>query len=192
MTAWTRTIPIALLAALLAAPVSRALRAQAASPAEGRDADAPASQPAREETFPDFAREVLDYDPLEEQVRFLVAAGGEKNLTEAAFAENRKRHNPFVRRFDRWEAIVLFDRDGSGTISLSEALRYRQALRLALLAAYDADGDGLLAGEERAAANKALAEGSLPALRDGTSEARPAPRKEAASQPAATEVPPRP
>jgi hypothetical protein len=166
MTVWTRTIQIVLLAALLPAAGPHALRAQATQPSDGRDADAPTSQPAREEEPADLAKDILSYDALEEEVRFVVAAGEGRDLTEAAFAENRKRHNPFVRRFDRWEAIVLFDRNASGTISWSEAHRYRQALRKALLAAYDADHDGLLTGEERAAANKTLAEGNLPPLKD--------------------------
>jgi len=188
MTVWTRTIQIVLLAALLPAAGPRALRAQATQPAvDTDDANALTSQSAREEEPADLAREVLDCDALEEQVRFVVAAGEGKDLTEAAFAENRKRHNPFARRFDRWEAIILFDRNASGTISWSEAHRYRQALRKALLATYDADHDGLLTGEERAAANKALAEASLPPLKDdGAAKAT----KPATSPAALTDEPP--
>jgi len=135
---------------------------------------APASAPQAEErsataadaNVPDLLRHVLPYDPLEEHIRFSVATGGEgKELSESAFNENRTRHHPFVRKFDRWEVLLQFDRNGNGTISWTEANRYRLALGKAVLAAYDTDRDGRLTGDERAAANKALAEGNLPSLR---------------------------
>lgn len=157
---------------------------------------APASAPQAEErppaaadaNVPDLRRHVLPYDPLEEHIRFSVAAGGEgKELSEAAFNENRPRHHPFVRKFDRWEVLLQFDRSGNGAISWTEANRYRLALGKALLAAYDTDRDGRLTGDERAAANKALAEGNLPPLKadkGAAGQSDPDPESPAAPRPA--------
>ena len=159
---------------------ANALRVLAAIPI-----DPNASRPAAQDdaNLPRLAPRTLDLaagavDPLdlvEENVRFSVAAGEGKELDEAAFGANRERHNPFVRSFDRWESLLLFDRNGDGKISWQEAARYRRELRRQMLAAYDADRNGRLTGEERAAANKALAEGNLPALNAPRDKNRPEP-----------------
>jgi hypothetical protein len=164
--------------------------------------DTPATAPALAEEEPlDLVREILSYDAIEEHIRFVVAAGESGELSEAAFHENHKRHNPFARPFDRWELLLPFDRNGNGTLSWPEAARYRAALKKAILAAYDVDRDGQLTGEERLAANRALADGKLPPLKAesaivGEANARkdapaptarltPPPTSQPASQPAA-------
>jgi hypothetical protein len=114
-------------------------------------------------------------DLVEEFVRFSTAAGEDQELDKAAFGANRQQHNPFARSFDRWKTLLLFDRNHDGKISWPEAVRYRRELRRQLLALYDADRDGQLAGEERAAANKALAEGRIPALTPPKDENRAEP-----------------
>ena len=163
---------------VLALLVSAAACAQGpASPEEGpasASASAPVAAPdhagaveasdSAAET-PDLVRELLSLDELEEHTRFLVASKDGNELNEAAYNENRRHRNPFARRYDRWANLLLFDRDGSGTIRWQEALQYRAALRKAILAVYDAGHDGQLTGEERSAANKALAEGDLPPLK---------------------------
>jgi len=158
-----------------AAPVPGPSAAPAPGPASAPAASPDPAPAAGAEGEPaDLVKEALSYDDLEEQVRFAVACGEKRELSESAFEENRKHHSPFARRFDRWDQIVLFDRNGNGTISWTEAAQYRAALRKALLAAYDADRDGQLAGDERLAANKALAEGKLPPLKPPAPASRPA------------------
>jgi hypothetical protein len=191
MSAFRRTWMLLLAAALPAAIACALQPASAPAPAAPGDEEpgiesprrAGATAPAEEGESPDLVKSAVSYDELEEQVRFAVACGDKKELSQAAFEENRKHRNPFVRPFDRWDQILLFDRNGNGTISLGEALQYRAALRKALLAAYDADHDGVLTGEERLAANKALAEGKLPALSVPKPSLSPA--AAAASQPTA-------
>jgi hypothetical protein len=157
-----------LLAGALPAAIACALPPASAPAPQAASTPAPqgsaASAPGAEGEAPDLVKDVLSYDDLEEQVRFAVACGDKKELSEAAFEDNRRHHTPFARRFDRWDQLILFDRNGNGTISWGEASQYRVALRKALLAAYHADRDGQLTGDERAAANKALAEGRLPPL----------------------------
>ena len=154
----------------------------AAEPATSPSSPAgPAAAPQEAEEPADLVKAVLSYDPVEEHTRFLVACGRGQELSAAAFRQNRKHRNPFARPFDRWENLLLFDRDGGGTISWAEAGRYRVALRKAILAAFDADRDGQLTGEERDAANKALSEGNLPPL---AADANPASQPQATSQPA--------
>jgi hypothetical protein len=180
---------IGLGAALLAAPdPSRADAgdANAAPPTPAaEDANAPRAAPAQDDAnvprpaaLAPRARDlaagaVEDLDLVEENVRFSVAAGEDKELDEAAFKASRQRHNPFARPFDRWENLLLFDRSGNGKISWQEAAQYRRELRRQVLAAHDVDRDGQLTGEERAAANKALAEGNLPALTPPKDKDRP-------------------
>jgi hypothetical protein len=166
--------------------------AEAASqPGGAATQPAAASGPAGEGDGHDLVRELLPGEEMEEHIRFLVACGESfdfalepqsgsapaeqsEELSKAAFEENRKHRQPFARRFDRWDQVALFAREANGPITWDEALRYRTALRKAMLAAYDADHDGQLTGEERAAANLALAEGKLPPLKpdkgDGTAK----------------------
>jgi hypothetical protein len=176
-----------LLAAILPAAIVCAMQpASAPAPAWEPAPPAAASAPAVEAESPDLVKDAVSYDELEEQVRFAVACGEKDELSPAAFEDNRRHHNPFVRRFDRWDRLATFGRNGKGTVNWAEAAQYRAALRKALLAAYDADRDGQLSGDERAAANKALAEGRLPTL---TPPAPPQPAPPPAPAPATGPVP---
>jgi len=197
--AWAAVLPL-LAGAFLVAPGQQADPANAPATAASAPAERatspgePNATPPDQAAAPHGAEEpadlvgaVLSFDPVEEHTRFLVACGRGKELTAAAFAENRKHRNSFARPFDRWANLLLFDRDGSGTISWEEASRYRRALQKAVLAAYGADRDGQLSAENLAAANKALWEGRLPPLEadaNPTSQSRPAAESQPASAPA--------
>jgi hypothetical protein len=170
----------------LGGPLAGADPEEADTPGAAEAEEPNATRPAVTAGGHDPAAGAIDpLDLVEEFVRFSVAAGGEKELDEAAFHANRERHNPFVRPFDRWETLLVFDRNGDGKISWAEAAQYRRELRRQMLAAYDADRNGRLQGEERSAANKALAEGRLPALAapKDRDRAETAPEEPAASQP---------
>ena len=134
--------------------------------AGGAWADAPTSGPAEPaEPARDYCASAIDpFDPVEEFIRFCLAAGDDRQLDEQEFQANREQTNPFVRIFDLWEQIIRFERKGDGKINWPEANRYRRRLRKKVLETYDADGNGRLKDAERQAANKALAEGNVPAV----------------------------
>jgi len=111
----------------------------------------------------DLCKDVVDpFNPAEERYRFFLAAGVDNELTGGEFEANRTKDKPFVRKFDTWRALVGFDKSGNGTIDWFEAEAYRWDLRKRILAAFDENKDGRLAGKERDAANRALAAGKIP------------------------------
>jgi len=119
----------------------------------------------------DLCSDAVDpYLPGVERARFFEAAGSDSELVEAEFEADRKRPNGFVRAFDQWKALAAFDKDASGKIDWFEADAYRRELRRRVLAAFDANRDGQLAGKEREAAVKALTEGQVPEAPAATPE----------------------
>ena len=121
----------------------------------------PAAKPAT-----DLCKDAVDpYEWIGQKTRFFAAAGPDNELTEKEFAANKQKTDGFVRSFDTWKAIATFDKDGNKSIDWLEADAYRRALRNKVLAAYDANKDRKLTGDERTAANKALAEGKVSAAR---------------------------
>ena len=139
-----------------AAIVSLAAAALLCPPARASEAEADPK---------DHCASAIDpFDPVEEFIRFCLAAGDDRSLDANEFHANRSRANPFVRVFDFWDQILRFDRTGDGTITWPEADGYRRQMRKAVLAAHDLDADGHLKGQERAAANHALDQGKVPIL----------------------------
>lgn len=124
---------------------------------------APASLPASRPTTlaytgPDLCKGVIDpYDDAAERTRFLKAAGVDNELDEQEFAADQKTADGFVRSFDKWKAILAFDKNSNSTIDWAEADAYRQDLRKKVLARYDVNADSKLTGAERDAANRFLA-----------------------------------
>jgi len=138
-----------------------------------QDADAPATQPAPAtrpaRTAPDLLTGGIDpYHGGAERMAFFQAAGVDNEFDADEFAAARKA-GVFVRPYDRWKAMLAFDKNRSATLDWFEAKAYRGDIRRRVLAAFDTDKDGRLAGAERAAANEVLAAGKVP----GEPPARP-------------------
>jgi hypothetical protein len=130
-----------------------------ASPAEPPPAPPPKVPP----TVRDVCRGVIDpYHPGVERMRFFRAAGVDNEIDDKEFIADAARNDPFARPFDRWKALLRFDANRNATIDWFEADAYRQDLRKRVLAAFDRNKDGRLTGEERRAANRAVAGGKLP------------------------------
>ena len=93
-----------LLAAALPAAIACALQPSSAPAPQASPADeepniessrrAGAAATAEEGESPDLVKSAVSYDELEEQVRFAVACGEKRELSQAAFEENRKHRNP--------------------------------------------------------------------------------------------------
>jgi len=117
---------------------------------------------AAEKPVPDICKGPVDpYDMNGEKTRFYAAAGKDNELTAEEFNAAKAKANSFVRKFDSWRILVTFDKDKNSKIDWTEASAYRQETRRKVLAAFDKNKDGSLAGEERTAANKALAAGRI-------------------------------
>lgn len=126
-------------------------------------AQTPATVPASAPT-PDLCKGCISpYNPSAERQRFFAAAGVDNELTSGEAEADRRRDKPFVRPFDRWEAMAKFDKNGSRTLDWFEADAYRRDVKKRVLGAFDANKDGRLAGPERDKANRALAAGKIPA-----------------------------
>ena len=139
-------------AALLAVPLLSALFA-----VSGVFAQAP------EVTVRDLCKDAIDpYVPGMERMRFLQASGADNELSAEEFIADAGRAGGFAREFDAWDALAKFDKNDNGTIDWFEADAYRRDLRKRMLAAFDKNTDGRLTGEERRAANLALAAGKIP------------------------------
>jgi Ca2+-binding EF-hand superfamily protein len=120
------------------------------------------AQPA--DKTPDVLNGPVDpYDAAGEKVKFFAAAGADNELDANEAAAAAAKGDSFVRKFDRWEDMLSFDKDRSKEIDWFEADAYRQSLRARVLKLYDADGDGKLTGAERQKASAALAAGEIPA-----------------------------
>ena len=122
----------------------------------------PATVPAVEENLPDLLDGAVDpYDAASERAKFYKAAGIDSELTKDQFGASMEKGGGFVRKFDRWQALASYDKNGNGKIDWFEADAYRKDVRKAVLDKFDADKDGKLAGQERKDANKALQNGWL-------------------------------
>ena len=150
----------ALLSFLLAlGGVCVSARAQATTQPASQPASAAATAPTE---IPDLCKGVVDpLDEGEERDRFFAAAGVTGLLDSEKFQANKTAAKPFVRVFDKWDAMLAFDTNGDKKIDWVEALAYRKNIREKLLASFDADKDGKLAGVERDNANRALAAGKF-------------------------------
>jgi len=112
---------------------------------------------------PDMCTGAIDpYLGGAERMRFFIAAGVDNELDAGEFAANASKARSFVRKFDRFEAMLAFDKNRNKTIDWFEADSYRRSVRARVLAAFDKNGNGRLGGAERAAANLALAAGRIP------------------------------
>lgn len=146
-------------AAIAALPATLAVALLAVLAAQGRaEGESPKTLPA--------AAGVLNsaVDPLDEaaqRTKFLECSGIDNELTQKEFAADQQAATGFARKFDRWENLSAFDKNKSGTIDWFEAQAYRQDLRQKVLAAFDADKDGKLAGDEQTAAAAALLAGKV-------------------------------
>jgi len=129
---------------------------------------APASQPSSGPAtttsapagVPDLCNGPLDpYDAGAERNKFFQAAGVDNELNQQEFGADQGKADGFVRKFDRWQTMLTFDENRNGTINWFEADAYRQDVRKRLLAQFDLNKDGRLAGPERDAANRAIADG---------------------------------
>ena len=155
------TVLIALAVGVVSA--SAAARGPATQPTTA--ATKPAARPPR---VPDVLKGAVDpYEPAGERGRFFQAAGPDNELDTKELAAARGKANSFVRRFDRWEAMLPFDKDKNKTLDWFEADAYRQDVRKRVLQAFDANKDGRLTGSERAKANAMLAAGRVPGGRSG-------------------------
>jgi Ca2+-binding EF-hand superfamily protein len=119
---------------------------------------------AQSQNAADMLQFAIDpYNSVQQRGVFMRAAGVDIEMSQEEFAADAKSGRGFVRVFDQWSDFARFDANKNGTIDFFEAEKCRQDQRKRVLAAYDANKDGVLAGDERANANKALAAGKLPA-----------------------------
>jgi hypothetical protein len=170
---WSAVIILSAVLAVAAAATAAETQPPPAAEAKEAPPAESAAPPMPVVTAPDLCKGAVDpYVPGAERARFFEAAGVDGELTAAEFAANASKAKPFARKFDRWEALVKFDKSGEGTIDWFEAEAYRRDLRRRVLAAYDRNKDRRLTGEERKAANAALAAGRVAAA-PTTRPARP-------------------
>ncbi|MBT3201614.1 MAG: hypothetical protein HN350_17060 [Phycisphaerales bacterium] len=125
---------------------------------QAKDAKKPEAKP-----IPDLCKGVIDpYDVSGEKALFYASAGVDNELTSAEFAAAKGKDKTFARKFDSWRTLITFDKgDKNGTVDWTEASEYRQSTRRKVMGSFDKNKDGKLTGEERTAANKALASGRL-------------------------------
>ena len=110
----------------------------------------------------DLCKDAVDpYEWIGQKALFFKAPGKDNELTEKEFSADKTAGKGFVRSFEKWSTIVAFDKDGKKQIDWLEADVYRRDLRKRVLTAHDTTKDGKLAGDERTAANKALAAGKF-------------------------------
>jgi hypothetical protein len=135
-------------------------------PADANADAAEAAATTRTDSAPaeDLLRGPIDpYDAAAEKRKFFRAAGADGELDEQKFNADAARKDGFVRKFDNWEAMLAFDKDGIGTIDWFAADAYRRAIRKRILDAFDTRRIGKLTGVQRQAANAALASGRFTA-----------------------------
>jgi Ca2+-binding EF-hand superfamily protein len=105
---------------------------------------------------------------MAERARFFKVAGKDNEIDAKEFEADKAAGGGFVRKFDTWSGMLVFDKNSNKTLDWFEANAYRSDIRRRVLAAFDSDKDKKLAGKEREAANRALAAGKVPgAVRRG-------------------------
>ena len=110
------------------------------------------------------------YDPIAEKAKFFKIAGKDTEVDAkefaAALAKVGDKGEGFVRKTDKWSALLRYDKNNNSKIDWFEADAYRKSLRTggrssrrrgrdmdpATIKKYDKDGDGKLTGDEQAAA----------------------------------------
>jgi len=122
----------------------------------------------------DICTDAVDpYNPAAQRALFFKAAGPDNEMDSKEFTADRGQASGrasgkaapaegFARRFDRWSALVAFDKNRNKTIDWFEADAYRRDIRSRVLAEYDKDKNGRLTGAERSAAVRALTAGRVP------------------------------
>ena len=132
--------------------------AWAAEPAGAQNG--PTTKPAAK--VPDVLAGAVDpYNPVTERARFFAAAGLDNELDAKEFAADKGKPKAFVRTFDRWDAMIAFDKNANDALDWFEADAYRRNLRKRVLADFDKDRSGRLNGPERGQASRALLSGRL-------------------------------
>jgi Ca2+-binding EF-hand superfamily protein len=122
----------------------------------------PKSRKPAEKPIGDMCKGVIDpYDISGEKALFFAAAGVDNELTSSEFGTAKGKGKTFARKFDSWGTLITFDKDKNGTIDWNEASEYRLETRRKVMGSFDKNKDGKLVGDERTAANKALAAGRL-------------------------------
>ena len=115
-----------------------------------------------EKPIPDICKGVIDpYDISGEKALFYASAGVDNELTSEEFNAAKGKEKTFARKFDSWRTLITFDKDKNGKIDWNEAGAYRHETRQKVMGSFDKNKDGKLLGDERTAANKALAAGRL-------------------------------
>ena len=146
------TTLLVLVGALLVGPTGRAA---------GKD-----KKPKKDKTkatVKDICKDCVDpYNSSAERARFLTAAGVDSELDAKEFETDKARDDGFIRKFDSWKGMLVFDKDSNSTLDWFEADAYRRDIRKRVLLAYDANKDGRLKDKERKSANKALSKGKVP------------------------------
>ncbi|KPJ72584.1 MAG: hypothetical protein AMS14_07490 [Planctomycetes bacterium DG_20] len=134
--------------------------------AEGPPPETPTGPRVPAKTALDLCKGAIDpYHPGPERMRFFQAAGVDSELDEKELNAARGKADSFVRSYDRWSALLAFDKNRNARIDWFEADAYRQDIRKRVLAAFDANKDGHLKDQERRAANRSLARGVVPGAR---------------------------
>ena len=112
---------------------------------------------------PDILTGTIDPVNLPQQRdRFLKAATVDNELSADEFKTNQALKNGFVRKFDQWRKMIIFDKNNNRKISWLEAQAYRADLRKRLFKAFDADKNDKLGGDERKKAIAMLSSGKIP------------------------------
>ena len=105
------------LAGLLAIPVGISAQDDAKKSADGPVAD--------------VIKDAIDpYVPGKERARFLKAAGVDTELDADEFKTNAAQKDSFVRKYDKWSAILAFDKNNDKNIDWFEANSYRKGIQL--------------------------------------------------------------
>jgi len=112
------------------------------------------------------ARDALTYavDPynvVDQKTKFFKLAGRTGELDAKTFEADREAGGNLIQSFEKWETAVAFDKDKNSTLDWVEFDAYREAMRDAVLAAFDKNRDNKLIGIERDEALKALAAGKV-------------------------------
>ena len=157
------SVVVAMSIASLSLAQTAAPKGDKKAPAEAKPAKkAPAKKPA--------------YDPVAERAKFFKIAGKDTEVDAkefaAALAKVGDKGEGFVRKTDKWSALLKYDKNKNSKIDWFEADAYRRSLRSgrrsspmgsmgifglgasANTTKYDKDGDGKLSEEERRAMRK--------------------------------------
>lgn len=100
--------------------------------------------------------EVMLGDESAARALFTALAGGDARLDEPEWRGAKARPGGFLRGSEFWDEALLFDINRDGRLDFREAWAYQSARRLDITKRFDADFDGQLGKDERAAANEYL------------------------------------